>query len=608
MADLKSLLSSFGLPQYYGSFVEAGFDSWETILDITESDLDCLDVQRGHRRRLQQEIAHTLNSRSVAHRQQSDAIHRSLPVDAKRQYTHHPKPDPNAPQRPLSAYVLFSNNVRAELKDQSLSFADKSKIVGDRWKNMSDSARDSWKQATNGPWDKYKADKLKYRDSDPYRQYQAYLVEFNGLQSSKKRKVLSHDFLHEMDEVQTRHTSSTDLHQTNANKRIGPTPGLAPPPESAAVSPSTSTTDRQRSLKSDFGGSKSSAQSIQASSSQRYGTACESCKKKKIKCDGGLPSCESCRKSSQSCFYAGGIRDREKRLLVSVVDKLDVWEGTLRQIQPNLAESDQSEIRRLLHMSPQAEEAKRMSSGLASGTAPDEAKEDSSDDPRGEDDASNVGSMGSTDHLNEESFAGDTGGGRIEAFLGQTATDNWVERIEHNLKISDADEPSKGSGDHRPFSRRDKDEIPITAADTSQTSCVDSSMFQEQCEPYELPLKASADCFIAAYFATVHPFFPILSRSQFLWNCETFFASPEAGNSSASMFVPMLHIVLAIGAVHAYVTQAPWARDEGFRLLRFARAKATILDACILGASAYEQIQLCGLGGLYMLIMYDINK
>ena len=313
MSDLKSLLSSFGLLQYYGSFVEAGFDSWETILDITESDLDCLDVQRGHRRRLQQEIAHTLNSRNDAHRQQSDAFHRSLSVDAKRQYTHHPKPDPNAPLRPLSAYVLFSNNVRAELKDQSLSFADKSKIVGDRWKNISDSARDSWKQATNGPWDKYKADKLKYRDSDSYRQYQAYLVEFNGLQSSKKRKVLSHDFLHEMDEVQTRHAPSTDLRQTNAIKRIGPTPGPAPQPESAAASPLTSTPDRQRSLKSDFGGSKSSAQSIQASSSQRYGTACESCKKKKIKCDGGLPSCESCRKSSQSCFYAGGIRDREKR-------------------------------------------------------------------------------------------------------------------------------------------------------------------------------------------------------------------------------------------------------------------------------------------------------
>lgn len=74
------------------------------------------------------------------------------------------------------------------------------------------------------------------------------------------------------------------------------------------------------------------------------------------------------------------------------------------------------------------------------------------------------------------------------------------------------------------------------------------------------------------------------------------------------MFVPMLHIVLAIGAIHAYVTHAPWVGDERSRLLGFARAKGTILDACILGASAYEQVQLCGLGGLYLLIMYDINK
>src|SRR5882757_7763872 len=42
--------------------------------------------------------------------------------EAKRKYRRHPKPDENAPERPPSAYVIFSNKVREEVKDQNLSF------------------------------------------------------------------------------------------------------------------------------------------------------------------------------------------------------------------------------------------------------------------------------------------------------------------------------------------------------------------------------------------------------------------------------------------------------------------------------------------------------
>lgn len=219
--------------------------------------------------------------------------------------------------------------------------------------------------------------------------------------------------------------------------------------------------------------------------------------------------------------------------------------------------------------------------------------------------------MGSTDHFNEESFAAEAAGdGRIHAFLGQTATDNWVERLKNNLNISEIDE-SKGE-DRIPVhpeayshTRHSKDAH--ANAGMSMTS-VGRSMFGEHFEPYELPLKASADSFVGAYFSTVHPSFPIISRAEFLRNYEKFFTFPRPGQSSSSTFVPMLHLVLAIGAVHTYVTQASWAKDERFRLLSFAKAKATVLDVSIFQATAYEQVQLCGLGGLYLLITYEINR
>jgi hypothetical protein len=72
-------------------------------------------------------------------------------VPAKRRYRRHPKPESvafvclyrllttarsaNAPEKPASAYVVFSNGIRAELKG-SKSFSELARIVGERWKAL----------------------------------------------------------------------------------------------------------------------------------------------------------------------------------------------------------------------------------------------------------------------------------------------------------------------------------------------------------------------------------------------------------------------------------------------------------------------------------------
>lgn len=37
--DLETIFRELGIPQYLDTFVEQGFDTWDTILDIQESDL-----------------------------------------------------------------------------------------------------------------------------------------------------------------------------------------------------------------------------------------------------------------------------------------------------------------------------------------------------------------------------------------------------------------------------------------------------------------------------------------------------------------------------------------------------------------------------------------
>jgi len=128
---LATVFGELGISQYLDAFLDQGFDTWETILDITESDLDALGVKLGHRRKLQRRIA---NSRGIApdaslvsptqptveeqraqDQQRADVPkldHRDagVVVVTKRKYRRHPKPDENAPERPPSAYVLFSNS------------------------------------------------------------------------------------------------------------------------------------------------------------------------------------------------------------------------------------------------------------------------------------------------------------------------------------------------------------------------------------------------------------------------------------------------------------------------------------------------------------------
>ncbi|CEJ95070.1 hypothetical protein VHEMI10573 [[Torrubiella] hemipterigena] len=199
--DLENVFRELGLAQYLDVFVEQGFDSWEIILDIQESDLDALGVKLGHRRKLQRHIANAKGiapSVSLASIKQSleeakqngtrydgirsDNNHETNGV-TKRKYRRHPKPDENAPERPPSAYVLFSNKMRDDLKSQNLTFTEIAKLVGENWQSLSPSERDVFERKANAAKDKYRRDMAEYKKTPQYRKYSQYLHEFKEKQA-----------------------------------------------------------------------------------------------------------------------------------------------------------------------------------------------------------------------------------------------------------------------------------------------------------------------------------------------------------------------------------------------------------------------------------------
>ncbi|KAG5931027.1 hypothetical protein E4U60_006563 [Claviceps pazoutovae] len=235
--DFKGILEDLGLSQYHDAFVNQGFDAWDIILDIQESDLDALGVKLGHRRKLQRRIANArgiapsislslLTKPSLDESKQDGLRQEALRTDvkqdsrgvAKRKYRRHPKPDENAPERPPSAYVLFSNKMRDDLKSQNLSFTEIAKLVGENWQTIPPADKEVFERQANAAKARYHRQLAEYKTTSDFRKYTQYLYEFKQRQAKMfKDQDLSRR--PKMETTRLRHgsTSSSATPTTNSS-------------------------------------------------------------------------------------------------------------------------------------------------------------------------------------------------------------------------------------------------------------------------------------------------------------------------------------------------------------------------------------------------------
>ncbi|TVY94544.1 High mobility group protein 20A [Lachnellula willkommii] len=207
MTELGEIFAELGISHYLNDFIEQGFDTWDTILDITESDFDALGVKLGHRRKLQRKIAnsrglssdralasprHTPSEDRQPEEQKAggtkaDAREGGAAHGAKRKYRRHPKPDDYAPERPPSAYVIFSNKMREDLKGRNLSFTEIAKLVGENWQNISPEEKEPYEQQASSAKERYNNELAEYKKTSNYKEYSQYLVEFKARQANQQQ-------------------------------------------------------------------------------------------------------------------------------------------------------------------------------------------------------------------------------------------------------------------------------------------------------------------------------------------------------------------------------------------------------------------------------------
>ena len=258
-----------------------------------------LNVELGHRRRLQKEIANSkrtgqhvafpLPVEPVTPSQQGSGDLSSPdtedPGPKKRSYRHHPKPDAHAPERPYSAYVMFSNHTRDQLKAQNLSFADLSKQVGERWKSISPQEKEAWKRRGAGPWEEYKSKLAEYQKTEQYQAYQEYLAEFKAAQAARAPTGLARPMLAYQGPVRT-----------------------DPPGHQRAEGP-TSASKQRKSISSS--GSKITVKrlkkddkiEVDGETSTQIPRTCENCRTRQGLCGGERPACRQCKENNVECRY-----------------------------------------------------------------------------------------------------------------------------------------------------------------------------------------------------------------------------------------------------------------------------------------------------------------
>ncbi|KAK6436398.1 hypothetical protein LTR95_007413 [Oleoguttula sp. CCFEE 5521] len=195
--DFYDSLNTIGLVQYQDKFVREAFDTWEVLIDITESDLrknsydessyDMVEGQNGlGKADPVLAVDEDANGNGVAF----------VSVNGKHRYKRHPKADEYAPDRPPSAYVCSRTvrissscsealadsfaETRAELKGSNPSFTEIAKAVGERWRVLAEDEKATYESRSQAAKDKYYSQLSEYKKTSKFAEYQIYLADFKA--------------------------------------------------------------------------------------------------------------------------------------------------------------------------------------------------------------------------------------------------------------------------------------------------------------------------------------------------------------------------------------------------------------------------------------------
>ena len=238
-------------------------------------------------------------------------------------------------------------------------------------------------------------------------------------------------------------------------------------------------------------------------------------------------------------------------------------------------------------------------------TQVDSSEEEDDDDD--EEDASDsgesaVGWMGSTDHVNQDDFGIEGAESRARAYFGNASDLQWLRRLHSEL-----DDPPNTHTQGQAI----KGAVPQfrTHFNTFFAEDNDRSMIGDQIDAFGLPIKSTADYLVDSYFKTVHLCLPVLDRAYFLKQYKLLSSTWYAETFGDRMFITMLQLVFAIGAVHSHLSGSESILDDRDHLLYSARARMLAVECGILNDVTHiSQVQVFSLAAMYSLVSDRLDR
>ena len=143
---------------------------------------------------------------------------------------------------------------------------------------------------------------------------------------------------------------------------------------------------------------------------------------------------------------------------------------------------------------------------------------------------------------------------------------------------------------------------------TDDVDLGDIPIVTQAIDALELPLKSTADALITTFFSTVHPIYPLLSEEYFVSQYHAYLQTREMP-SGGYVWLAILNVVFAIGALHELCTQSPCGHLADDHATFWARSQALNQRSSLpLNVPTIERIQLTALAGIYFIFRFQINR
>ncbi|KAF2796102.1 hypothetical protein K505DRAFT_323615 [Melanomma pulvis-pyrius CBS 109.77] len=338
----------------------------------------------------------------------------------------------------------------------------------------------------------------------------------------------------------------------------------------------------------------------------RVSKACLHCRGRKVKCDGGQPTCANCRENKTTCEYSSSRQDKLKTATEQNQDMIRL----LKDLRQRIGGADKKKIDDMLAALDYANDA--------SSIPP------LPEDERGE--ANTFAEASSTrdvDVLDEDIHRSEQS--RATGFVGKNSEVYWIRQLHYEADHSkDIPEPwatpyELPRTSIRPNAKR------VNASPRQgraphplmQTSSCNFYLDEERVEvdymvdPYELPPFETAERLLKCFMDTVQDSFPILAQITFITQFYNHYNSLRGATPAKlpQRWQAMLNLVFAIGAAYSHLTGVDWRSDERDHLVYHSRAwQLNLKDPWWAAHPDLTQMQLTGLLSFYYLAIGQLNR